>query len=190
MGKSDFWPKVHLAPFSCDPTKCEVIWSELSYQQKDFWLHSFCGKWESWDPVNRFNHTNWMAVVTPTARPKSVSNRCVIDFFLSFSVGVRAFVIGLSQISSFFSYHKELIWKIFLKSYLVQCNDNGQSPCFSHLIIYCQSRNRRAVSCCKIAKGPLPSFATHTSIALRFPWVSYFGIPRMSLSYSSFFVRL
>ena len=53
-----------------------------------------------------------MAVVAPTDRPKSVSNRCVIevfggDFVLSrsffgfFSVGVRAFGIGLGQISSF-----------------------------------------------------------------------------------------
>ena len=28
-----------------------------------FWLHGFCGKWEGWDPVNRFNHTNRMDVV-------------------------------------------------------------------------------------------------------------------------------
>ena len=65
------------------------------------------------DPVNRFNHTSWVAIVTPTDRPKSVHKRCVIEgfvgvfvlsrCFLDFSVGVRAFVIGLSQISSFFS---------------------------------------------------------------------------------------
>ena len=51
-----------------------------------------------------------MATVTPTDRPKSVCNRCVIEVlvaflcchvaFLNFSVGVGAFVIGLSQISS------------------------------------------------------------------------------------------
>ena len=68
---------------------------------------------EGWHPVNRFNHTSWVAVVTPTDRPKSVRNRCVIEVFmaclccrvafLDFSVGVGAFVIGLSQISSFFS---------------------------------------------------------------------------------------
>ena len=56
--------------------------------------------------VNRFNHTSWVALVTPTDRPKSTRNRCVIDIFdgvfmltllfLEFSVGVRAFVIGLS----------------------------------------------------------------------------------------------
>ena len=54
-----------------------------------------------------------MAIVTQTDRPKSVRNRCVIEVFdgvfvlsrcfLDYSVGVGAFVIGLSQISSFFS---------------------------------------------------------------------------------------
>ena len=53
-----------------------------------------------------------MAIVTPTDRPKSVHNRYVIEVFggvfvllrcfLDFSVGVGAFVIGLSQIFSFF----------------------------------------------------------------------------------------
>ena len=71
--------------------------------------------WEGWDPVNRFNHTSWVAIVTPTDRPKSVRNRCVIEVFggifvlwrcfLYFSVGVRAYVIGLSQSSSFFTEH-------------------------------------------------------------------------------------
>ena len=51
-----------------------------------------------------------MAVITLTDRPKSVLNRCVIEvfgeifvlylLFLEFSVGVTAFVIGLSQIFS------------------------------------------------------------------------------------------
>ena len=62
-----------------------------------------------------------MAVATPTDRPKSVHNRCVIEVFegvfvmsrcvLDFSVGVAigAFVIRLSQISSFnFSIHREI----------------------------------------------------------------------------------
>ena len=67
-----------------------------------------------WYPVNRFNHTSWLAVVTPTDRSKSVRLRCVIVVFgwvfvLSFcflgvfSVDVRISVLGLSQISSFFS---------------------------------------------------------------------------------------
>ena len=57
-----------------------------------------------------------MTAVTPTDRLKSVRNRCVIKvlvalFFnlsrclLDFSVGIWAFVIGLSQISSLFSSH-------------------------------------------------------------------------------------
>ena len=67
------------------------------------------GRWAR-KPVN---HTSWMAVVTPTDRPKSVRNRCLIEllvalFVLSLcpfdiSVGLGAIVIGLSQISSFWS---------------------------------------------------------------------------------------
>ena len=33
-------------------------------------------------PVNQLNHTSWVAVVTPTDRPKSVRNRFVIELFL------------------------------------------------------------------------------------------------------------
>ena len=53
-----------------------------------------------------------MTAVIPTDRPKSVRNSCVIKVFggvfmlsrcfLDCSVGVRVFVTGLSQISSFF----------------------------------------------------------------------------------------
>ena len=32
-------------------------------------------------PVNQVNHTSWVAVVTPTDRPKSVRNRCLIELF-------------------------------------------------------------------------------------------------------------
>ena len=31
------------------------------------------------EPVNRFNHTNLVAVFTPTDRPKSVRNRYIIE---------------------------------------------------------------------------------------------------------------
>ena len=33
------------------------------------------------DLLNRFNHTSWVAFFTPTGRPKSVSNLCVIEVF-------------------------------------------------------------------------------------------------------------
>ena len=36
--------------------------------------------------VNRFNHTCWMAVVTPTDCPQLVCNRCVIEVFCCVSV--------------------------------------------------------------------------------------------------------
>ena len=58
-------------------------------------LYNCCGEWEGWDPFNRFNHTSWVAIVTPT---KSVYNSCVVEIcggfivlshcFLDFSVGV------------------------------------------------------------------------------------------------------
>ena len=59
------------------------------------------------------NHTSWVDIITPTDRPKSVRNRCVIELFVALfvlslcpfdiSAGVGAFVIGLSRISFFFS---------------------------------------------------------------------------------------
>ena len=77
-------------------------------------------------PVNQVNHTSWVAVVTPTDRPKSVRNRCLIELFcgvvcvvtarFDISVGVGAFVIGLSQISSFLSLHKQRIYTLLLSS--------------------------------------------------------------------------
>ena len=55
-----------------------------------------------------------MTAVTTTDRPKSFRNRLVFEVFggvfvlsrcyLDFSVGVGAFGIGLSQVSSFFSH--------------------------------------------------------------------------------------
>ena len=74
-------------------------------------------------PVNRYNHTSWVAAVTPTDRSKSVRNRCVNEFLVAFlccqlvvefSVGKGAFDIGLSQILFFFS-SKGKICIIFLK---------------------------------------------------------------------------
>ena len=64
-----------------------------------------------------------MTAVTPTDRPKSVRNSCVIKVFggvfmlsrcfLDCSVGVGVFVTGLSQISSFFSYESEAFFLFF-----------------------------------------------------------------------------
>ena len=45
-----------------------------------FWLHGCCGKWEG-GRVNQVNHTSWVAVVTPTDRPNSVRNCCLIELF-------------------------------------------------------------------------------------------------------------
>ena len=43
-----------------------------------FWLHGCCGELEG-GPVNQVNHTSWVAVVTPTVRPKV--NCCLIELF-------------------------------------------------------------------------------------------------------------
>ena len=79
------------------------------------WLLRLVGRWAR-KPVN---HTSWVALVTPTGRPKSVRNRCLIELFcgvvcvvtcpFDMSVGVGAFVIGLGQISSFLSWYSDFI---------------------------------------------------------------------------------
>ena len=81
------------------------------FKRVSFWLHGCCGEWEGW-ARKQVNHTSWVAIFTPTDRPKSFRNRSVIELFVALfvlslcpfdiSVGVAAFVIGLSQISSFF----------------------------------------------------------------------------------------
>ena len=60
-----------------------------------------CGKWEGKARIP-VNHTSWVVVGTPTDRPKSVRNCCVIEHFVAllvlslcpfdFSAGVGAFV--------------------------------------------------------------------------------------------------
>ena len=46
-----------------------------------YWLHGCCGVGKVWS-VNQVNHTGWVAICTPTDRPKSVRNRCVMEPFL------------------------------------------------------------------------------------------------------------
>ena len=77
---------------------------------------------ECWVPVNRFNYTSQVAEVTPTDRSESVRNGCGIEIFggvfvlsscfLDFSVSVGVFIIGPSQISSFFS--STVIYMLFV----------------------------------------------------------------------------
>ena len=70
--------------------------------------------WEGWEPVIQVNHFSLVPIVSQTDSPKSVRNCCVIEisvvFFLCchvallcFSVGVGAFMIGLSRITSIFT---------------------------------------------------------------------------------------
>ena len=58
----------------------EVYWH--IFKCMSFWLHGCCGEWEG-GPINQVNHTSWVAVVTPTDRPKSVRNCCLIELFCS-----------------------------------------------------------------------------------------------------------
>ena len=72
-------------------------------------------------PAKPVNHTSSMTVVTPSDRPHSVRNRCVIELFgdvfvlsrcpFDISDGIGAFVIGLSQISSFFLLVTRSYWR-------------------------------------------------------------------------------
>ena len=43
-----------------------------------FWLHAFCGKWEGWDPVKRFNHASFLAIFTQTNPKLTVLSRSAI----------------------------------------------------------------------------------------------------------------
>ena len=60
-----------------------------------FWLHGCCGSWEGWTLVNRFNNIIWVTVITPTDRPKSVRNRCVMEVMMAFLCCHVAFWIFL-----------------------------------------------------------------------------------------------
>ena len=87
---------------------------------------------EDWYYFSRFKMMLYEPKVSNVlSRPKSVRNRCVIELFVALfvlslcpfdiSVGVGAFVIGLSQISSFFSQ-----WLTFRSSYLVVIRINQE----------------------------------------------------------------
>ena len=88
-----------------------IIYNFLNVRPFDYTAFVVMG--EGWVSVKRVNHTSWMTAVTPTDRPKSIRNRCVIEVFggvlccplvFEFSVGIRVFFIGLSQIYLFLSF--------------------------------------------------------------------------------------
>ena len=84
------------------------------------------GEWEGW-ARKLVNHTSWVAVISPTDRPRSVRHRCVTVLFggvvvlslcpFDSSVGIRAFVIGLSQISSIFLFQLLHVTEFFGHEY-------------------------------------------------------------------------
>ena len=102
-----------------------------------------------------------MAVVTSTDRPKSVRNLCVIDVFggvfvlsrcfSDLSVVVGAFVIRLSQISSFFSYNNVHFFKyafspsiIMLAFFNFPISNTEESAC---LVSEIRSQSTKPTSC-------------------------------------------
>ena len=83
---------------------CEspYVFKQYFFRAMYDWLHYFCGEWEGWALVNWFNHTSWVTAVTPTYRPKSVRNSCVMKDFGGVFVLSRCFLdcsvgVGLSQ---------------------------------------------------------------------------------------------
>ena len=77
-------------------------------------------------PVKPVNYTSWLAVVTPTDRPKSVRNRYVSNFLwrclcchfalFDISAGVGVFVIGLIESDLFLFLLSKNIYEVYVFS--------------------------------------------------------------------------
>ena len=78
--------------------------------------------------VKRFNHTSWVAVVTPADHLKSLCYRsfwwrfCVVTLLYGFCVGVGAFVLLLSQISSFSLFSEQSKGSVFADPMMIDDN--------------------------------------------------------------------
>ena len=58
-----------------------IIFSFVTYTENShFVFNRICGL-NSWWARKPVNHTSWVAVVTPTDRPKLVRNCCLIELF-------------------------------------------------------------------------------------------------------------
>ena len=105
--------------------------------------------------VNRFNHTSWVAVVKycdcpSQVGPQSLCNQSfVVTFlcchvaFLDFSVVVAAFVIRLSQISSFYSTCTNVYVHVLHVTYAKLCTNYN--------IMFKRKHNRSHVTRCLTA---------------------------------------
>ena len=89
-----------------------------------FWLHSFSGLWECWDPINRFNHSSFVAVVTPTNRPKSVRNHSLIEVLGGVLCCDVAFWIFLLVWGFCHSTESDLFIFLFIKFYIDEVYEN------------------------------------------------------------------
>ena len=70
----------HSAWYGCCLLSISGGWFTNLFKCVSFCLHGCCGKREGW-ARNPVNHTSWVTVATPTDRPKSVRNRCLIELF-------------------------------------------------------------------------------------------------------------
>ena len=76
--------------------------------------------WEVWAPVNRFNNTSGVTSVTPTDRPKSVRNRCVIKvFWWRFYVVTMLFGISCGCMGVCHRTESDLFLFVFINSELL-----------------------------------------------------------------------
>ena len=104
-----------------------------------FWSHGCCGEWEG-GPVNQVHHTSWVAVVTPTDRPKSVRNCCLIEFFCGVVCDVTlpfwTFSVGVGFCHRTGS---DLLLFVFIRRFTVLFCDNDKFRVFEFHISMCLS---------------------------------------------------
>ena len=98
-------PEAHFRSVTCRIVSIQYLWSWRACWIRTIVFMEWCvllviqflrlvGRLWSRKPVN---HASWVSVVTPTDRPKSVRNRCVIEDFAGVFVLSRCFLVHLSR---------------------------------------------------------------------------------------------
>ena len=83
-----------------------------------------CGEWKGWPPKPA-NNSSWIAVVTPTYRPKSIRNRCVIERFGVFVLSFYLFLISVAKGVACCHWTKSYIFLFLLIYKNVLTTENG-----------------------------------------------------------------
>ena len=89
--------------------------------------HNCYGEREGLYPVNRFNHTIWVAIVIPVDRPKSVRNRCVIEVWWRFCVVTLPLGVFCGCRGLCYETESDLFLFPFLWLFMTFAQDQGQS---------------------------------------------------------------